>query len=1492
MNEYEEPTVIIIDKEGNIFDAPVIEHEGIKVYALTDILGEGKGKGGHTPYEYPNTLRTIENALSLIAIGEGPIQSFNHIYLNDTDIDAFPDVGYECRLGESAQSTIPGFSNVMAASSVSTQLVYNNGIARDVSSATVDALLVTISLDTLFQVIDFGGMDGDIYGYGVDFLFDYRTSKTAGWVNAFRINIQGKTMTPYSQGFVIGAPAGAGIWGVRVTRVTRDDPTVKFSSVSRWSTKTEITYKDLPYNNTALVGMMADAKSTGGSVPTYSFEVNGLKVLVPSNYVPSTRTYYGLWNGTFATALQYTTNPAFILLDLLINTRYGMGVPVSSIDTFSFYNAATYSDQLVSYKNENGITESLPRFSFNGILQTRENAYQLIQAMASSMRAYVIDLHGLLTCIQDRPTTPNRIFTNANVIDGIFEYNSNQLNERYTQVNVTWNDPADRFKQRITTVPFASDHTYAREIAKYPYNPIDLAAMGTTNEGQAYRLGRYYLDNALMTPENVQFKAGIENAYLAPGEVVYVTDDHYAGRAMGGRIVSATTTSIVIDRTINVNGIGTIMVYNALGVIMTGNISGSGLMSTINLTTALPSAPAHNSAYIINLSTLSPRPFRISKISLLTGDALGQIEISGSFYDINKFARVDGTAIAPPPIFTDPGLYSSAKPINISAKVIQVTDNTNKNSWVNLLINWDPGDDNAYTYKMKWSNEAKPFIEVNDICVSEYQIDHAQQGLYDIRLYAINSAGAISPEAEYRYTYGHSNIPGAPGPGGSNPSGLLPMTQFFVKGTGGVTFTGKDLIVTWIDPNTTGPNKPVVSKYAIKVFKVNKVTIIREYIIDKESVHEFDYWYSMNIKDFTDPSRTVYMEVYGVDAQNRYSPPCGSLFVNPAPIAPSFTVISGTEVVWVNIHLNTKDEDDFLGFQICRSPTANFVKGSGTLVYDGPDSVAQLNIPNKVLYWYSCAAYDSFGKTGLNWASEQSSMPLSLEAINFTWTGHVTCNTPVLKTLYWSAGWVVRDGVSFQITAGSKLWSVGTLYLYWDPSISTTKLQTTTTLGIAVQQGCYPIATYTGGNNTTLKGGDGLAFISGSSIIAGTVGAAQLIAGSAVITGTAQIANAIINNAHIQDAAITNAKISGAIQSSDYNTSAHTGWQANKAGDITTYGSLQIYDNAGNPVLTTGGIADAQWKKLTSSGNVAPNFDRWTKTAGAWVLKNEPWSEDDSALIIPTNQTGYTYITAGNRLYGGNWYTVSFKAYCEKGTRNLAIDFYPDVLPEKHFVITTSPTVYTWTFILNPAANVPNCLCRIWDFASSGWQMHIMDFQVELGALYTPWKMCNDNYINWLNTLSPENIGVFMPRAAIGTAQIMNASINTLMLQGNVVTVPAAITTGRTGHIPYNSWFGINDVAIGGQEVSYPCLLTFGGVYGSAVFPQNGNLQARILQNGNQVWYAVVGSGSSPAGSWCGSTIVWVPANTYVTFHLDYSSGGWTSLATENNFINAVACKR
>ena len=64
----------------------------------------------------------------------------------------------------------------------------------------------------------------------------------------------------------------------------------------------------------------------------------------------------------------------------------------------------------------------------------------------------------------------------------------------------------------------------------------------------AKRMGRYNLSTNLRSTETVSFKVGPEGALLLPGDVCLIGDPLKTRIESGGRVASATTTAITVDR--------------------------------------------------------------------------------------------------------------------------------------------------------------------------------------------------------------------------------------------------------------------------------------------------------------------------------------------------------------------------------------------------------------------------------------------------------------------------------------------------------------------------------------------------------------------------------------------------------------------------------------------------------------------------------------------------------------------------------------------------------------------------------------------------------------------------------------------------------------------------------------------------------------------------------------------------------------------------------
>lgn len=115
-----------------------------------------------------------------------------------------------------------------------------------------------------------------------------------------------------------------------------------FRGMVYWSggaiTVTQDAPSDAVYPNSALVALRVDA-SQFSAIPRRSYDMKLLRVRVPVNYDPGTRTYSGVWNGTFK--IVWTDNPAWCFYDLVTSTRYGLGgyIPESQVDKWALCNA-------------------------------------------------------------------------------------------------------------------------------------------------------------------------------------------------------------------------------------------------------------------------------------------------------------------------------------------------------------------------------------------------------------------------------------------------------------------------------------------------------------------------------------------------------------------------------------------------------------------------------------------------------------------------------------------------------------------------------------------------------------------------------------------------------------------------------------------------------------------------------------------------------------------------------------------------------------------------------------------------------------------------------------------------------------------------------------------------------------------------------------------------------------------------------------------------
>ena len=596
----------------------------------------GSSASARVPVEAPNTLqsRSIARILDLIGEGEilGLVDGDKSIYLDGTPLQNengtynFTGVTTEQRVGTPSQSPIPGFTSVATETNVSTEITAASPLTRTVANPDADAVRIKIRLPALYQT---NTSTGDVKGTTVELKFEVKASGDV-WVDKGTFPISGKTMAAYERHFTIPLDTGSHPFEFRVTRITADSGSSSLQNQTYLSSYTNLIYAKLTYPDCALIGIEIDAEQFGSQIPSRAYEVYGRILSVPSNYTPATRSYSGMWDGTFQ--LAWSDNPAWVVYDLMTNARYGLGrlLDASIIDKWVLYEIAQYCDELI----DDGFGGQEPRFTFNGVLQTQEEAYNVINAVVSSFFGVNFMGEGTIFTSMDRPGNASQIVGPANVIDGEFNYTSSQLKARPTVVNVTWNDPEDDYRAAIEVV---SDPDL---IAQYGERERDVVAVGCTSRGQAHRYGKWIIDTEHNSAQVVDYTAAFDHIAVRPGDIVNVADPNFAGIRMAGRLlgVTSTTSLEIVQDPAGLSLTGLVLFVQMPDGSIESQAVASVVGTTVTLSSALSALPNVHAMFAFSNDVVEPRPFRVIRV---VEQDKNEYHVTAALHDPNKYARIE-----------------------------------------------------------------------------------------------------------------------------------------------------------------------------------------------------------------------------------------------------------------------------------------------------------------------------------------------------------------------------------------------------------------------------------------------------------------------------------------------------------------------------------------------------------------------------------------------------------------------------------------------------------------------------------------------------------------------------------------------------------------------------------------------------------------------------------------------------------------------------------
>ncbi|MFK3740976.1 TipJ family phage tail tip protein [Massilia sp. TN1-12] len=999
----------------------------------------------------------------LLSAGEGPIASISDVEINDNPIaDYGTDVEIETRLGGSPQATIPWFSKVVVPQSKSIKL--DTDWTYHTTTTPVDMLRLDFAAPSgLFKA---DSKSGKTNTYSVPLEAQYRpadgsgdwtafaSDDVTGYSDAHGRNEGGKLVWRSGSGAVITDPdaltylnnnsTSAAIvalgmdlsvrvpvysssmamtaakrsvvrrsytstklankkYEVRVRRTTEDSKDDLIVDDVYLTDVNEIVIQAMSYPNTALLALKIKLGSKISSAPNVTFMHGGRLIQAYGAQLE------GAQPGWYTAA---SKNPAWVVWDMLTHRRYGAAMPTSRLDFPAFQEWAAYCE-------EQG-------YEWNGPIDTEMNVWDAAQLVLRVGHSQLVNVGTRYTVVTEKPGDPVMMFSVANMIEGTFKETWLGTQDRANEIDVTFFDKTDKFKQRTVKV---YDPAALTAGAKQRTSAITL--YGVTDYETAYKEAQFQLNLNRYILRTAEFSAPLEAVACSVGDLIYIQHD-MTEWAVGGRFESGSSASVVqLDRPVKIDAskqykllaafdtvkraagavlsvVGTSLFLsgydgkspvkriqiNGRDMRVAGTFDhGSGYGIIVEDTTGISPGQSYTlwDTDVIEESNVVVEPGERTVVTLQTPLSVAPAQFSNwMFGEVDKIKQafrvraVTGTheykrdiaAIEYKPEVYDFSRYGTNMPTIppkdgvISAvrglTLYEETYVTGSGIVSSVVASWNAPA--AGSYAGAWVFVQKndgPMVKLIDAKSVTSAVVPAEKGdVVKVQVQAYDIFGKASP-LELAPTATHTVVGEVSGIDVGGVTGA------------GFTWSGRDCKINWRYNSTThsyefgseptgadaGALDPHFKDYEIRVYDKDHAVLRRtEYTVD----NSYTYIYDKNFADGI--TRHLVFEVRMRDTFNNLGAPATLEAYNPPPRIVSASAVSTFDSA--TIRYTHSDDPDFTGV-LCwlsqnKGNVADDLPDNAYLVYNGPDS--QFSLPSLMFdaeYYYRLAAVDAFGPTEL-----------------------------------------------------------------------------------------------------------------------------------------------------------------------------------------------------------------------------------------------------------------------------------------------------------------------------------------------------------------------------------------------------------------------------------------------------------------------------------------------------------------------------------------------
>lgn len=687
--------------------------------------------------------------------------------------------------------------------------------------------------------------------------------------------------------------------------------------------------------------------------------------------LPTNTTYWQAFPGPVDTATAWAGGVAYVDITDAGVARYD-GINPTKLDYAAFKLWADFCDTLVN----DGAGGTEKRFEFNGGFDAEFSLWEAAFRVCQMSRSALYWNGNQISVIIDQAATAVQLFSSGNIVVDSFEETFLPYEDRAAEIEISFmNQEMDYDRDTFTIFNTTLDN---------PTSKASLQLIGCTKPSQAWRSGEFLLLCNQYIKRAIKFNVGIDAIACTIGDVINFQHDVPRWGLAGGRVVSATESTVTLDTEVTIEAAKTysIMIRLSTDVLVTKTVSNApGSYTVLTVSTPFTSIPAQYDVYSFGEAATVTKPFRVQSIEK-TADQL--ITLNCLEYDANVYSVDTGTPLLPTIN------YSAFTPIsavtNLTLTEASSFDESG-NVKRDIIVKFNKPNNPLYKraiiyYQTYTTTTIGPLIYAGITTESVFTISGVSPLVsYTVYVASESFSGILLSQKDWASSTITitSSSPSAPSLLDVRVSGLELFNQALDN-----AFVGKDCKFVWNpimnvsqtdlgageETQGAGGSLPPVwfKDYEVKIYSTAGVLRRTEYVQNPE----YTYTFEKNYEDTGTAVREFEIRVKARDSFFNVSSQDTRLAVtNAAPAAlTDITVTAGLGTY--TVEFTPASDPDIMGYKVYASQTSGFTPSSSTLVNEGSDTRVVVS-PTKSGTWYvKVAAYDSFGDITLNYSAEFS----------------------------------------------------------------------------------------------------------------------------------------------------------------------------------------------------------------------------------------------------------------------------------------------------------------------------------------------------------------------------------------------------------------------------------------------------------------------------------------------------------------------------------------